>query len=192
MKSMMIRQVTQKVLSLFLLMVVVSTYSMVCLASPGKAIGELMVSGSAANGATVTVNGEPARTGRTLFPNSTISTPEGVDAVISLGSIGKIQLGPGTTYTVSSDTAVGDLTSGTITLLTGTEGISVKTLSGEVVKMSSGETVSASSAVAAQQSRGPGGLEWWKWALIVGGVVTVIVVAVAVSGDDDPPVSPIR
>lgn len=191
MKSMMIRQLTQKVVSLFLLMVVVSTYSMVCLASPGKSIGELMVSGSAADGTTVTVNGEPAKSGRTLFPNSTISTPEGVDAVISLGQVGKIQLGPGTTFTVSSDAGFGDLTSGTITVLSGTEGISVKTLSGDMVKLTTGETVSANSSAAARQT-GPGGLEWWKWALIAGGIITVIVVAVAVSGDDNPPVSPIR
>jgi hypothetical protein len=190
MKSMMNRQVTQQVLSSLLLVVVFTTYSMVCLAAPGKAVGELMISGSAADGSSVNVNGEPAKSGRTLFPNSTISTPDGVEAVISLGPSGKIQLGPGTTFTVSTSPASGDLTAGEITLLSSAEGITVKTLSGEMVKLNSGETVSANSAAAARQT-GPGGLEWWKWALIVGGVVTVIVIAVAASGDDTP-VSPIR
>lgn len=191
MKSMMIRQVTQKVLSLLLLIGIGSTYSMVCFAAPGKAIGELIVSGSAADGSSVTVNGEPAKSGRTLFPNSTISTPDGVDAVISLGSAGKVRLSGGTTFTVSGDSALGDLTAGKITLLSSAGGLNIKTLSGETVKMTSGETVSANSTAAARQT-GPGGLDWWKWALIVGGVITVIVVAAAVSGDDDSPVSPIR
>ncbi len=194
MKSMRIRQLAQKVASLCLTLVVLSTYSMVSLAASIKPVGELLVSGTSADGNTVTVNGEPAKSGRTLFANSIISTPDGVEAVISLGKSGKFRLAPGSTFTVSDDSVsvAGSLTSGQLTLLNGYDGVSINNSAGESVKLNSGETASATSA-AAQQGRGPGGLEWWKWALIAGGVITVIIIAVAASGDDDSsPISPIR
>jgi hypothetical protein len=193
MKSMIIRQLAKKAVSLCLLLVVFSTFSMVSLAASSKPVGELLISASAADGSSVTVNGEAAKSGRTLFPNSTISTPEGVEAVVSLGKFGKIQLASGTTFTLGSESgpASGDLTAGQITVLSSEGGLSVKNLAGETLVVNTGESASATSKAAARQT-GPGGLEWWKWGLITAAVVTVVVIAVVATRDDSTPVSPIR
>lgn len=195
MKSLMIGRLTRRVVSLFLVMVVSATFSMVSLASSNKPVGELMVSGTATDGSSVTVNGEPARGGRTLFANSTITTPEGVDAIVSLGRFGKLQLAPGTTFTLSDDpqSAGGDLTSGKVTVLSAPSKLNVRTLAGSTLSLGSGESATAASSSAAQQGTGPGGLEWWKWGVIAGAVATVIIVAVVATRDDDSaPISPIR
>ncbi len=64
-----------------------SVYSMVVLASPGaKASAELSVSGL------VTVNGQKAISGGTLFSDSKISTGEKSSALVSLGKLGRVDL----------------------------------------------------------------------------------------------------
>ena len=64
----------RKALSMCLCVALLATYSMVALAGPGKAAGELTVSGKNANGEApfVLVNGETARSGRSVFSGSTI------------------------------------------------------------------------------------------------------------------------
>jgi len=59
----------QKALSMCLVVAIIATYSMVALASSEKAAGELLVTGKSINGETpfVTVNGETAKTGRSVF-----------------------------------------------------------------------------------------------------------------------------
>ena len=66
----------RKALSMCLSVAVLATYSMVALAGPGKAAGELAVSGKSVSGETtfVFVNGEVARSGRSVFSGSTITT----------------------------------------------------------------------------------------------------------------------
>src|SRR5207248_11696770 len=55
----------------------IATYSLVALANSGKVVGELIVNGSSAigEGPFVTVNGDPAKNGRSVFSASTIQTP---------------------------------------------------------------------------------------------------------------------
>jgi hypothetical protein len=111
----------QKALSLCLSVAILATYSMVGLAAPGKAAGELTVSGKNVNGESpfVLVNGEAARSGRSVFSGSTITTPETASAVMSLGKFGKIELAPATSLTLTFDEKgiFGDLTSGKVTVL---------------------------------------------------------------------------
>lgn len=193
MKIMDIRRIGQRVISLCLLMVIVATYSMVTLATSSNPVGELMVTGTATDSAPVTVNGEPAKSGRTVFSPSTVTTPEFAGAVINLGKAGKIELGPNTTFTLSSDsnTFGGDLTAGNVTVLNSTKGINVKILSGEIVTLGAGETVSATSAAASKKAKpGPGGLDWKYWALIIGGAAAVIIIVAATNGNNNT--SPVR
>ena len=58
----------------------IATYSLVAFANSGKAIGELIVTGNntIGEGAFVTVNGEAAKNGRSVFSASTITTPDGI------------------------------------------------------------------------------------------------------------------
>lgn len=67
------------------------TSSMMTFAAPGKSVmGELIVSG----GAEVSVNGEAANTGRTVFSSNTITTPANASAIVNLGKLGQIELAP--------------------------------------------------------------------------------------------------
>src|SRR2546423_4992756 len=102
-------------------LVLVATYSFIALANSGKAVGELIVTGNSANGdgRFVTVNGEPAKNGRSVFSSSTIQTPAEFGAIISLGKTGKIELAPKSTFSIKFDDASisGELTSGSVTVL---------------------------------------------------------------------------
>src|SRR5687768_10364445 len=102
MKSMNVKGWAGRGVSSVVLMAIVATYSMVSLAASSRAIGELSVSESSANSA-VTVNGEVAKSGRTLFGDSTISTADGARAVVSISGGAKLQLAPNTTFALSSD-----------------------------------------------------------------------------------------
>ena len=83
----------RKALTMCSLVAILATYSMVALASDGKTAGEIVVTGNSAGDASaVTVNGEPVKSGRTIFSSSTISTPEGSGAIINLGKTGRIEL----------------------------------------------------------------------------------------------------
>lgn len=169
---------------------VLTVSSMVALAGPVKPVGELVVSGGDGQ---ATVNGEPVRSGRTVFASSTITTPEGSTAILNMGKAGKMELAPGTTYTIAADGTLsgGSLSTGSVTVLNG-ENIKVKTMTGEEVNVNSGEAANAnSSAAAAAQNRKYGGLYWWGWALIAGGVATGIIIYAA-TRDDDRQASPVR
>lgn len=188
------RSASQAVTSVVLFAFIVSG-SLVTLAS-SKPVGEILVSGSSvAEGKTVTVNGEPAKTGRTIFASSVIATPAGMTAVVNLGKAGKIQLAPESSFTLSSaeGSIAGDLTAGSLTVLSSPSAASIKTSAGDVVPVSSGEVVSAASRTASKKAQtGPGGLDWWVWAAIVGGAVTAVVLIVTLNDDDTTVTSPVR
>lgn len=83
--------------AVFLLLAVFSTSSMFALAgTPDKRIaGELVVSGgSETDTAFVTVDGERAITGRSVFSSSTIKTPANVGATVNLGKAGRVEIAP--------------------------------------------------------------------------------------------------
>lgn len=76
------------------------TSSMTAFASSAKNLmGELIVSGNAA----VTVNGEAANTGRTVFSSNTITTPANASATINLGKLGQVELAPNSSMSLTFD-----------------------------------------------------------------------------------------
>lgn len=176
----------RKALSLCLVVAIYATYSMVGLASPDKLMGELTVSGKSVNGEipVVKVNGEAAQSGRAIFSSSTITTSESSSAVINLGKIGKIELAPNTTISVSfSENGLnGDLAAGKVTALSANN-VSIKTPNGKVTKLNAGESV-----MAAQQTDddddNDGGAAWWIFALILGGAAAAVVIAATSDNND--------
>jgi hypothetical protein len=159
---------------------VFATYSMVALAGSDRIAGELTITGSGLNGdtATVTVNGEAAKSGRSIFSSSIIATPSNAGAVINLGKSGIIELAPNTTFTISFDdkSVSGDLSSGKLTVLGASSDISVKTADGKVVKATAGDSVNASGKQD-DPPAGGGGPAWWLWAIVFGGAAAGILIA---------------
>ena len=185
----------QQALTMSVVFALVVTFSMVALANAGNAVGELTVirSASANETSSVTVNGEVAKSGRTVFSSSTISTPEGMEAIINFGKAGKIQIEPDTTFTLAADSNSinGDLAKGSLTVLNAANAVTVKTAAGDVVNVKAGETASATSGTAAKKP-GPAGLDWWVWAAIVGGAVTIIIIAANSGNNNTSVASPVR
>lgn len=163
-----------------LLVALIATCSMVTLAIDGKASGEIVVTGnSAAETAAVTVNGEPVKSGRTIFSSSTISTSEGSGAIINLGKAGRIELAPNTTFAVSFDNAAisGSLSAGSVTVLNSAKSVSVKTLSGEAVQLNAGDTANAAAQTQTTATTHSSDNHWLAFALIFGGAVAAIILA---------------
>ncbi len=181
-----------------LMVALIATYSMVALASDGRAAGELVINSSETS--LVTVNGEVAKSGRAIFSSSTISTPEGTGATVNLGKAGRIELAPSTTFTLSFDenTISGSLTSGSITVLNAAHSVGVRTLSGDLVQVNAGETANATSSSASTKPAATASrMEWEWWALIVGGAVAAIIITTATRnknrfGGTATTVSPVR
>jgi hypothetical protein len=172
----------QKALSAGMLATLIATYSMVTLANTGKAVGELTVNGSD-DTSFVTINGEPAKSGRTIFSSSTITTPESFGATVNLGKAGRISFAPNTTVAlnVDGDAVTGDLTAGSLTVLSAANGVNVKTMTGETVTVNAGETANANSG--AKQTKSTSSLEWFGWAVVVG-AAAVVIVWTALDGND--------
>lgn len=147
---------TRKALSACLMVALLATFSMVALANGKKIAGELIINGKST--AQVTVNGELAQTGRSIFSDSTVTTPDNATATINLGKAGKIELAPKSTLTVNFDqnSINGNLTSGTITVIGSPDSSAViNTLNGAVSNTTANSntfTVNADANTAAAQS----------------------------------------
>jgi hypothetical protein len=177
----------RRALSMCLMVAILATYSMVALAGSDRRAGELTVTGNGINGdaPSVTVNGEAARSGRSIFTSSVIATPANASAVINLGKNGIIELAPNTTFTVSFDdkSVSGDLTSGKLTVLGTSSSVNVKTNTG-MVNLGSGASVNANGKKDDDDdANGGGGAAWWVWAVIFGGAAAGILIA-AVNADN--------
>lgn len=159
---------------------VIATYSMVSLANTGKVAGDLTVLGNGSS-ATVLINGDAAKSGRSIFSSSTIVTPEGSSAIVSLGKLGKIELAQNSTFTLNFDEKgiSGDLTAGRLTVIGSSSPVSVQTLAG-LVSLNAGETVSAVSNAKQDDDDDDdnGGAAWWLFAIGMGGAVAGIIYAV--------------
>ena len=168
----------RRTLSSGLMVAILATYSMVALASPAAAVGELTISATGNGSPNVTVNGETARSGRSIFSSSVISTPENASAVINLGKAGSIELAPNSTFAVSFDSSSinGDLTKGTLTVLGASAPVNVKTVSGEMAKLNAGESASATGKKK-DDDDSHGGAAWWLWAVVFGGAAAGILIA---------------
>jgi hypothetical protein len=193
----------QKALTTCSLMALIASYSMVALASAPANSGELIVSGSAGETSFVTVNGEPAKSGRTVFSSSTISTPDGMNATLNLGKAGKVAFGPNTTFSVNFDESAitGTLTSGNLTVLGAAQPVEVKTLDRGLVRVNAGETVSATATALRDDTRdstgkcidsdNDGKLEcdeggnWLVWGLVVAGAIAGLIFIATADNDAD-------
>ena len=168
----------RKALSMCLCVAILATYSMVALAGPGKAAGELAVSGKLVNGEApfVFVNGEVARSGRSVFSGSTITTSDSTNAVINLSKLGKIELAPSTVLNLTFDEKgiFGELTSGTVSVLGSAQNVNIKTLNGKTVQLTTGQSVTASGRQDDDDDDDHGGAAWWIWGGIFVGAAAVI------------------
>lgn len=180
----------RKALSMCMMVAVTATYSMVALANTGKLAGEILVSGKNINGEApfVKVNGEDAKSGRSIFTSSTIVTPENANAVINLGKAGKIELAPNTTLALNFDekSISVDLSAGKITVLGASESVNVKTLEGKTLQLNAGETATA--AGKSQQDDDDdddkGGAAWVPYVLIFGGAIAGVVIAATLANNE--------
>lgn len=132
----------QKMLSIALMMSIGGFYSMVTtsvLAQSGKkSTGELSVSGS------VTINGTSAISGSTVFSESRIRTAANSSAIISLGRLGRLQLGPDSEMTVRfSDGSVGGNLVAGRAVASAPAGVAVSIVTAEGVAASRGDKSSA-------------------------------------------------
>jgi hypothetical protein len=176
----------RKALSLCLCVAVLATTSMVALAGSKKVAGELTVSGKDINGEApfVLVNGEAARSGRSIFSASTITTSDTAGAVINLGKLGKVELAPKTILTLTFDETgvAGNLSAGVVSLFGTSDKVSITTPDGNTVQLSAGESVAASGKLQ-DDDDDDGGSAWWLYALIFGGAAGGILWA-ALSDND--------
>jgi hypothetical protein len=101
--------------------------------------GELLVSGPS-----VTVNGEAAANGRTIIVPSNIVTGPGSYATINFANVGRIQLSPGTTFTIdgAATTLRGSLSAGSVTVVSGVNPIAITLLCGKSLFAKAGDVVS--------------------------------------------------
>ena len=177
----------RKALSLCLSVAILATYSMVALAGPVKVAGELTVSGKNINGESpfVLVNGDTARSGRSVFSGSTITTPETASAVLNLGKFGKIELAPATSVTLTFDDKgiFGDLTSGKVTVLGASDSVAIKTLNGKIVQLAAGQSVSATGAAQDKDDDDDDDAAWWPWAIVFGGAAVGLIWVALSDGD---------
>ena len=207
----------RKAISSCLLLAIFATYSMVALATAKSVSGELIVSGKNFNGdaPVATVNGEAAKSGRTIFTSSTIATPDDTNAVINLGRTGEIELAPNTSLNIRfSENAVSvDLASGSVTVLRAAQAINVNA-GGKSLMLNAGERASVETAVADDDYRDSSGKcidadkdgkeecdntggAWWLWALVFGGAATAILIGAtrdgnSATGGGTVVVSPVR
>ena len=189
----MIRQLwIRKTLTACVFAALFTTTSMVALANSGRIAAELTVSGKNVNGESpvVLVNGEPAKSGRSIFPSSTITTPDDTSAVISMGKVGQIELGPNSSLNLTFDdkSVDGELNAGRLTVLGSLGTVSIKTVDGKTTTLKAGEEIQASGKA---QTKSSGGSNYWIWALVAAGAVAVVLIAVSQGGNNDV-VSPNR
>lgn len=123
----------RKMLAVTLVLTVGSFYSLVTtttLAQTAKVAGDLSVTGQ------VTLNGAAAISGATVFSDSRVKTGQKGGAIVNLGKLGRIELGPEAEMTLSfsESTIGGNLLSGraVVSAPTGV-GISVTTSDGNAV-----------------------------------------------------------
>lgn len=193
------KQWIRKALTLCLTVVITATYSMTALAASDKIVGELSVTGKNIQGENpaVTVNGEAAQNGRSIFSSSTITTAADSSAVISVAKIGKVELAPATTLVVSFDEKglSGNLATGKVTVLGATENVNITTPDGKTVKLNAGETAVAGQT---QTQTSSGGGAWIWYAVIFGGAAAAILIAATTDnnrtslGGSSTVVSPLR
>jgi len=178
----------RQALSLCLVVTTIATYSMVALAGSKKIAGEILVSGKNVNGESpfITVNGEAAQSGHSIFSTSTIATPENAETIVNLGKIGKIELAPNTILVLSfNEKGInGDLLAGRVTVLNAADIVNIKTVNGLISKLNVGESAVATTGKVQDDDDDDdddGGIIWW--ALVLGGAAAGIIIAAATNNN---------
>ena len=144
----------------------------------------------------ITVNGASAASGANLLTGATIETPAGVGATINLGSLGELEIEPGSELTLEFDhngnVVKVNLRRGCTRLRTNQD------VNGQVDTPDGKSTKSDDKRRAAvcylagggtTVSQGSGISPWWWLLAIPAGVVAVVLIT---NGDEETPVSPSR
>lgn len=173
-----------KALSLCLIVATIATYSMVALAGSEKVAGELLVNGNNVNG--VTVNGDVAQSGRSVFTTSRIITQADASASLNFGKTGSLSIAPNTEFVVSvtENGISGELLSGAVSVLNAENSVIIKTATGETINAAAGETVNANAARKQDDDGNGGGGAWFIWALVLGGAAAGIIMAATSNNND--------
>lgn len=102
--------------------------------------GELLVAGNS-----VTVNGESAANGRTIVVPSSIVTGAGSYATLNFTNVGRVQVSPGTTFTIDGSGTMlrGSLSTGSVTIVNAVNPVTITTLCGKTVTAKTGDVVSS-------------------------------------------------
>lgn len=136
--------VFNKALSMCLMIAIIGTYSMAALANSEQIVGELLISAKNINGQSVfvKVNDEAVQSGRSIFSQSTIVTPNNASAIINFGKVGKIELAPDTTLVLSfnQNGIGGDLLTGRVSVLSAESSVNITTTDGNSVELKVGES----------------------------------------------------
>jgi hypothetical protein len=87
-----------------------------------------------------------------------------------------LYFGPSTTFALGAESGSinGDLTAGTVTVLSAADKVTVRTAAGQVVELNAGETASAGSANASRHNNYADN-NWVVYALIFGGAVAALI-----------------
>lgn len=179
---------TRKAVSACVLTAIFTTSSMIALASPGRVAAELTVLGGPASGDNVVlVNGEPAKSGRSVFSSTTVSTPDQTSAVLSIAKAGRLQLDPNSSVNVVFDenSVDAELTSGRLTASGSLGTVKVRTNDGKTTVLGAGESITASGESNPARQTATTNEDWWIWATVAGAAAAIIIIAVVASGDDD-------
>ena len=164
----------QKALTMCSMVALLATFSMVTLATDAKVAGELNVTGSDA----VLVNGEAARSGRTIFSSSTVTTPAGTSATLNLGHAGQIMVAGGSSVVVNFDADVinVDLAEGNITVLGAANNVNVNA-AGKTYSVAAGDSINAAGKDDDDNKSKKRGAAWYWFAIVFGGAAAVAVLA---------------
>lgn len=170
----------RKALSIFLSVAISATCSMITLANSEKIVGEIVISGKSVNGQSplVKVNGETVQSGRSVFSANTISTSENANAVVSLGKIGKVELEPNTTLSLTFDEKgiTGNLAAGHVTVLNALDNVTMNIPNGEAVSLNTGESASATNGKVQTADQGNNS-HLLLYSIIVGAAIAGILLA---------------
>ena len=218
---------SSNVCSLFSRVVVLSiSLSLICVQSafafalPGTvSAGEITVSGSkeGAERPFVVVNGERAFSGRTFFSDGKVETTDGTTATVNLGKLGRIQLAPSSSLTLSfaEGRIAGTLSKGNVSV-SNTEGVavtidtpndsvrnegtsasrfSVSVADGKTAVAIENGTVRSNGGTLAKQDDDDDDDDdnWkaWAWVGVIGGIIGTVIIW-KVLDDEDEVVSPVR
>lgn len=169
------RTLKRRALSTLLMTAVLGCYSMVALAGDAKLAAEIVISGS--KDSVVTVNGEAAKSGRTVFSSSTIATSKDASAVVNVKNVGKLKLAPNTTTVVNFDEKgiTGTIAKGKLTVLAAEKLVNITAPNGKVAKLAAGDSVLTTKQD--DDDDDDGGGAWFLWALLFGGAAAAIIFA---------------